>query len=81
MNQSTILLLTLQQEYIKYKFNKKKSYRGQYIGTLYNHPLESIWTYKIPRKNYPSLVIEDFGNGSAEMVQLPFTIHAIVSKR
>lgn len=47
MNQSTILLLTLQQEYIKYKFNKKKrSYRGQYTGTLYNHPLESIWTYK-----------------------------------
>lgn len=31
---------------IHYKFNKKKSYRGQYIGTLYNHPLESIWTYK-----------------------------------
>lgn len=25
---------------------KKKSYRGQYTGTLYNHPLESIWTYK-----------------------------------
>lgn len=24
MNQSTILLLTLQQEYIKYKFNKKR---------------------------------------------------------
>lgn len=35
MNQSTILLLTLQQEYIKYKFNKKKkSYRGS-IQELY----------------------------------------------
>lgn len=25
---------------------KKKELQGQYTGTLYNHPLESIWTYK-----------------------------------
>lgn len=35
MNQSTILLLTLQQEYIKYKFNKKKRVTGGSIQELY----------------------------------------------
>lgn len=35
MNQSTIMLLTLQQEYIKYKFNKKKRVTGGSIQELY----------------------------------------------
>lgn len=46
MNQSTILLLTLQQESLNISLIKKKELQGQYTGTLYNHPLESIWTYK-----------------------------------
>lgn len=39
MNQTTFLLLTLRQEYIKYNF---KELQGQYTGTIYNYPLESI---------------------------------------